>query len=269
MTQAVDPLTVLLPEGASSDPSPPVGVLILPALGVPARKYRALGEAIAARGVPAGLYELRGHGERPRATRAEDYGYTELLDEVGPAIAQFQERAGAGRVVLLGHSLGGQLALIHAALVAPVDVVFVAAGLPFWLDYSGLFRLTLLPLSQIVGAVAQVWRVSPSWNFGGVQSRGLMWDWAHTARTGRWPTIHGADPLEALGDARIRILAVHVEHDTYTPPAVMRRVLRAAGAAEITEYEYTQDVAGLALDHFTWTRAPQPLADVVVGFCRA
>lgn len=244
-----------------------MGVLVLPALGVPARAYRGLGDQLAQRGVSTGLYEIRGQGTRPAATRADDYGYTELADEVGPAIAAFRDHAGVERVVLMGHSLGGQLALIHAALVAPHDVVFIASGLPYWRDYDGIFGLAMLPAGQVIGLLPQVLRVSPSWSFGGVQSRGVMWDWGYTARAGRWPRIHGADPLAALADARIRILAVHVEHDTYTPPAVMRRVLHAAASAGIEEYEYTQAEAGAPLDHIRWTRAPGPLAEVVARFC--
>jgi predicted alpha/beta hydrolase len=112
-----------------------VGVLVVPALGVPARRYAELGDQLASRGVPAGLYEIRGQGQRPRATPADDYGYTELADEIGPAIEAFRARAGVDRVVLMGHSLGGQLSLIHAVLVEPHDVVFIASGLPYWRDY--------------------------------------------------------------------------------------------------------------------------------------
>lgn len=245
-----------------------VGVLVLPALGVPARRYAALGRELAGRGVPTGLYEIRGQGQRRRPTRADDYGYTELADEVGPAIAGFRDRTGVQRVVLMGHSLGGQLSLIHAALFEPHDVVFVASGLPYWRDYPLPFSLAMLPAGQLIGLIPQLLRVSPAWNFGGAQSRGVMWDWGHTARTGRWPSIHGVDPLEALAEARIRILAVHIENDPYTPPAVMRRVLRAAASAEITEYEYTEVDARAPLDHINWTRAPGSLAEVVAAFCR-
>jgi predicted alpha/beta hydrolase len=126
----------------------------------------------------------------------------------------------------------------------------------------------MLPAGQLIGLIPQVLRVSPNWNFGGVQSRGVMWDWGHTARTGRWPSVHGADPMAALARLRIRILAVHIENDRYTPPAVMRRVLRAASSADVTEYTYTEAVAGAPLDHITWTRAPAALADAVAAFCR-
>ncbi|MGB0213322.1 MAG: alpha/beta hydrolase, partial [Algiphilus sp.] len=66
---------------------PPAGrVLVLPALGVPARFYGRLAEQLAARGLEVAVLELRGTGESPLTpARHCDFGFRELLDEDIPA----------------------------------------------------------------------------------------------------------------------------------------------------------------------------------------
>ena len=59
---------------------PRAAVLWLPALGVAARHYLPLAEALAQRGVATFLHEWRGHGSSSlRAGRGTDWGYRELL----------------------------------------------------------------------------------------------------------------------------------------------------------------------------------------------
>jgi predicted alpha/beta hydrolase len=246
---------------------PSAAVLLLPALGVPARKYFALADELAGRGLAAGVLDLRGQGDsRPHPSRDDRYGYAELTTDVSVAVAALRADAGVSRVVLLGHSLGGQLALIHTALFEPLDVILVGVALPYWRDYSGPYRLALLPMSQTVAVIATALRVSPSWSFGGAQSRGVMHDWAATARNGRWPAIAGVDPLRRLGRVPFRLLAVHVQNDEYAPPAATKRLLVASAAADVETFGYAEDLAGASLDHFSWLRACGPLADRVVSF---
>ena len=59
---------------------PRARLLWLPALGVAARHYLPLAEALAARGVDTRLHEWRGNGSSSlRASRTQDWGYRELL----------------------------------------------------------------------------------------------------------------------------------------------------------------------------------------------
>src|SRR3546814_14675168 len=58
----------------------------LPALGVAARHYLPLADALAARGVAVFLHEWRGHGSSSlRLGREHDWGYRELLPAALPA----------------------------------------------------------------------------------------------------------------------------------------------------------------------------------------
>ena len=59
-------------------------VLVAPAMGVPARHYDALVEALRAEGLHAGVADLRGVGSSSiRASRSMDFGYGVLADDLG------------------------------------------------------------------------------------------------------------------------------------------------------------------------------------------
>ena len=108
----------------------------LPALGVPARSYVAFAHALASRGIAVALHEWRGVGSSDRrAGRRTDWGYRALLQRDLPAgFRAARDALGARDLLLGGHSLGGQLALLSAALQPhpPRRIVLVASGAPWW-----------------------------------------------------------------------------------------------------------------------------------------
>ena len=91
-------------------------------MGVKASYYEPLALAFQAGGTSAVTADLRGHGRSAiRAGRRTsngfgDFGYREILDEDLPAFtAAVHERFPGRPIVLLGHSLGGQLACLWAS----------------------------------------------------------------------------------------------------------------------------------------------------------
>lgn len=261
------------------DPRAPL-VVIWPAMGVPARYYRPFAVQLAGTGLGVAVADLRGTGSsQPRPGRATRYGYAELVADVGAVLDTLDPDGTPDRrrpVLLLGHSLGGQMCALHLALAGgpssrdgrpPVDgLVLVAVGLPYWRDYAGMRGRGVLPMTQGIHAVSTLLGVWPGWGFGGRQARGVIRDWAYTARTGRFPAVDGVDPEAALGAVRTPVLAVSVEHDAYTPPATMDRLCAKLGAAPVLREHYTAAQAGGTLDHFRWVRAAGPLATRIATF---
>jgi predicted alpha/beta hydrolase len=243
-------------------------VVVWPAMGVPARYYRPFAADLLAAGLGVVVADLRGTGSStPRPVRASRYGYAELVADVGAVLDTLKPRAGG--VLLLGHSLGGQACALHLALAAGDSIVdglvLVAVGLPYWRDYRSGVR-TVLPMTQTVNAVSALLGVWPGWGFGGRQARGVIRDWAYTARTGRYPALDGMDVEAALATVRTPVLAVSVEHDQYTPPSTMDRLCGKLRAATVEREHYTAAQAGGQLDHFRWVRAARPLAGRIATF---
>jgi predicted alpha/beta hydrolase len=240
-------------------------VLVWPAMGVPARFYRPFATTLREAGLAVVVADLRGTGaSTPRASRASRYGYAELVDDVGAVLADLKPRHDGRRVVLVGHSLGGQACLLHLARSGDSDVdglALVAVGLPYWRVYPGRRRLAVLAMTQAIRAAAALLRVWPGWGFGGRQARGVIRDWAYTARTGRFPTLAGVDPAAAVAEVRTPVLAVSLERDQYTPAPTLDHLVGKLAAAPVQREHYD----GTA-DHFQWARSAGPVADRVASF---
>ncbi|PZF83101.1 alpha/beta hydrolase family protein [Micromonospora deserti] len=254
------------PDGAADAPL----VVVSPAMGVRARYYRPFAAALRAAGLAVAVADLRGTGEStPRPARTCRYGYTELATDVGAVLAALKPRRDGRKTLLLGHSLGGQAALLHLALHGGHDVdglALVAVGMPWWRSYPAPRRYGVLPYTQGIAATAALLGVWPGWGFGGRQARGVIRDWAYTARTGRFPRLDGMDAEAAVRAVRTPVLAVSVDDDQYTPHETLDHLCGKLAAAPVVRERYTTAQAGARLDHFTWVRASAPLAARVARF---
>ncbi|MDG4832250.1 alpha/beta fold hydrolase [Solwaraspora sp. WMMD1047] len=245
-------------------------VVIWPAMGVRASYYRPLAAALRAAGLAVAVADLRGTGtSTPTPGRRTRYGYAELTDDIG-AVQEHLTGWATGRPrLLLGHSLGGQAALLHLAGTGDESVaglVLVAVGLPYWRSYRGRLRLLVLPFTQGLHAAAGLLGYWPGWGFGGRQARGVIRDWAYTGRTGRFPTIGTVDAEAAVRTVRTPVLAVSVAGDRHTPPGLLDDLCGKLTAAPVRREHYTAAQAGRPMDHFTWVRASAPLAERVAAF---
>lgn len=252
-------------------------VVIWSAMGVPARFYRPFALRLRERGLAVAVVDLRGTGaSSPRPTRASRYGYAELVDDVAAVLAEVKLALGGRRLVLLGHSLGGLLCTIHLARLAAdrlaaggsaagageVDgLVLIATGMPYWRIFPRPRGLGVLPLAWSLSATATVLRVWPGWGFGGRQARGVIRDWAFTARTGRLPRLAGRDVEADLALIATPTLAISFERDQYTPaPIVDHLAGKLAGPVSREHYDG-------GADHFSWARRDlTPTAARVAAF---
>ncbi|WP_238018738.1 alpha/beta fold hydrolase [Dactylosporangium sp. AC04546] len=242
----------------------PTLAVLWPAMGVPARYYRSFAASLASHGVAVTVADLRGTGaSTPRASRASRYGFAELADDVDAVLEHLKPARAGRRTVLVGHSLGGQMCALHLALRgASSDVsglALLAVGLPYWRSYPSRGP-QILAMTQTLAAGSAVLRYWPGWAFGGRQARGVIADWAYTARAGRYRPIAGVDVEAALARVTTPVLAVDIEGDQYTPAPTVDRLTSKLTSAEVRREHYAAAEAGARIDHFTWAKNGAPLA---------
>jgi predicted alpha/beta hydrolase len=247
----------------------------LPAMGIPARHYLPLAEALAAQGVAVVLHEWRGIGSSDhRAGRRCNWGYRELLhDDLPAGLAALRERWPTARCWLGGHSLGGQLSLLFASL-HPAEfagLLLVASGSPYWRRFrrGGLVGMAYVLSPLLAGVVGRL--PGRRIGFGGNEARGVIADWARSGRSGRYAAAGMSQDFEQrLAALQLPLLGLRLADDWLGPQASLDWLLGKLGPAEQTvQVITTQDMDGLPADHFGWMRTPAPVATRIVRWLAA
>lgn len=249
-------------------------LLWLPAMGVPARHYQPLAEALVNLGMGVALHEWRGIGSSSlRATRYENWGYRELLTQDLPAaVAACRKVRPGARLLIGGHSLGGQLGCLFAGLQpqAVDGLVLVASGTPYWRCF-GRWGLPLRTGLSLARWTARLRGHFPGRKigFGGNEARGVIADWARSGRSGRYAAEGLAQDLEAaLANQSRPLLALRLEDDRLGPDASLRHLLRKMPRAPSETQVLDSEALGASADHFTWMKNPRTVADRIASWNR-
>ncbi len=270
-------LAVCSPDGHQAElimripDAPRASLLWLPALGIAARHYVPFAEALAARGVAVFLHEWRGNGSSSvRAGGGSDWGYRELLDDINASSATSAAHANGLPRVVGGHSLGGQMACMHAALAAHAVPAawLVASGAPYWRAFPRPMRWWLPPAVRFLQWLAQRWSFLPGRRigFGGNEAAGVITDWVRTALLGRYAAAGLEADIElALSAFAGDVRAMTFSEDWMAPPSSLRFLLSKLTSARVTEAHFSTSQVGAAADHYTWMQHPDAVATWLTG----
>jgi predicted alpha/beta hydrolase len=241
-------------------------------MGIPARHYLPLAQALADRGIAVVLHEWRGIGSSDRrAGRNCDWGYRQLLQDDLPAgMAAVRRCWPRAHCWLGGHSLGGQLCLLYASL-HPHDFagwVLVASGAPYWRRFRhGWLIAAASALAPLLAALVG-YLPGRRIGFGGNEARGVIADWARSGRSGRYSVAGMARDFERqLAALRLPLLALRLQQDWLGPPASLDWLLGKLGSGErCVEVVTPADMGGMPADHFGWMKAPAPVASRIADW---
>lgn len=246
-------------------------IVCMPAMGARAAFYRPLAEQLRAAGFHALTAELRGHGtSSARAGRGVHYGYKEMLEQDYPRVLAAAREAFPGSpVFLLGHSLGGQLGALYLSLhpEEAEGLILLAACSVHYRNWGFPRGLGVLAFTQLARAISEVWGYFPgrTLHFGGSETREVIRDWSHQARTGRWqPAGLGVDFDRRLGALERPVLAISIEADVLAPARAVEDLCGRLTKAQVSRWHCTPEEFGARkLDHFRWVRTPGPVVEHV------
>ncbi|PJJ53414.1 putative alpha/beta hydrolase [Mumia flava] len=233
-------------------------VVIAPAMGVPSRFYRALEKEIASLGWSACTLAARGiDRDTEPPSRDNDWGYQELVASLDKHVHRFRDAHPGVPVLVLGHSLGGQVAISYLLSGGDLDgVVLAGASVPYY-PYYGARAWGIWALAASVPLVTAVRGHWPSKGFAGPQPRTLMRQWARLVRRRRFPHPEGALPRHALD---VPAFVLQVEGDTLSVPRACRALARVFEPQAVTDWTYERSAApdDVTIDHIAWAKAPGP-----------
>lgn len=258
-------------------PDAPAVLLLAPAMGVPASFYAPFAARLRDTGLAVRTLDLPGQGESPlRARRGDDFGYREVVEELLPAaVRAARQDHPCARILLAGHSLGGQLAVLASAEVAPLidGLVLIAAGTAHWRAWPAGHRLRAWATVHAIAALAAVlpWYPGDRVDFGGAQSRRLMRDWGYNARTGRYRmegSLRTPRQLRAeLAAVRLPALALTIRGDAIAPDGALRELLAHLPGAQVQRATVPGHPAHDAWKrHFSWARQSAGVEDALFAW---
>jgi len=243
-------------------------LLMLPAMGVAAGFYtpfvHALEQACAATVL---TLELPGQGASPlRAASGDEFGYREVVETFIPEAVQRAVAQHPGRpLILVGHSLGGQLALLATAELKHVvhGLVLIATGTAHWRAWpkASRWRAALSVHAIRLVASALPWYPGERLGFGGNQPLRFMRDWSFNACRGDYRLEGSARSpsalARALAEVRLPVLALSLRDDPIAPPGALADLLAKVPNADVTRDTFD----GVTSDapwrrHFSWVRKP-------------
>jgi len=276
ITAADGTSTVVDEYGAATDAR--AAVFFLPALGVPIGYYRPLFEKAEARGIHVFGIEFRG---RPRSSttdlRRHDWGYATLMEQDLTAALAQTPLADVERMTVVGHSLGGLLALsaTGAGILAPDRIVTAASGAAHYTTRDGFLpRLQRRLITPTAIAITRALGYFPGdkLGFGDRQPRTMIGDWHREARTGRFEFAGTAtDYEEALQHVTAPVLQLSFEGDRLVSPRAVDMLAARVGPVAPDRIHLTADVnAGAPWDHVRWPRQNADVVlDVMQGWVRS
>ncbi len=246
----------------------------MPAMGVRASFYRPLAAPLAEAGIRLATCDLRGHGTSSvRPGRGTDFGYREMVEIDWPAaISTLRGRFPAAAVMPLGHSLGGQVSLLHAAAFpGSVDgVILVATASIYWRAYPPLLAVPFLAATQIIALTGRLLGSYPGhrMGFGGHEARRLVADWAYQARTGRYRAEGSDIDFEAaLARMHTPCLIATIEGDRFAPASAADHLAGKLPKRSVTRRHLRDDrLGGGGNPHFGWVKRSDPVVELIAGW---
>ena len=140
-------------------PKQPRAVLFFaPAMGVDASYYGPFVEGLSQQGILVAMCDLRGHGTsslRPR--RGVDFGYREIIElDIPAALSVVREQTAGVPLYVGGHSLGGQLVMLHVAATKPdiAGMALVACAIPYFRNWHGRSRAWIRLAAAVIFPLA-------------------------------------------------------------------------------------------------------------------
>lgn len=233
--------------------------IILPAIGVPIAKYQNLINELKQRHINIIAADYPGCGRNhPQVSAQFDYGYRDIIQDFIPQLLALAQRYSQQRPVLLGHSLGGQMATL-AAIQHDVKVIGIATahvGLKYWNTKT---QLTLLKGLLTIKALTLRYGYLPGFKigFGHIEAKTLMRDWSKVLLKNSYRHV-----IEAEQAVDRPALFIQLHQDTWATLPATLGLSKYFQSPQIEVLDLSRSVPGN--QHSVWLKQPQQIVDACI-----
>lgn len=245
-------------------------IVLLAAMGTPAKYYDRFVVGLSSLGHPVVRVRWRDE-DRDFPLKNRDYGYADLAEVDAPAAINWTREQFGEDPIVVGHSLGGQIASISAAGSGPLaGIAVIASGTNYWRGSGLRWALGVGAVSVIAPLIVRIFGYWPGGRlgFGGRQPATVIGDWARLGRTGRFEPAHAKTNLEgSLENYHGPFLSLTIAGDAYVSKGATESLLKKLTSATIERERWRPDEHSHR-GHFGWTRAESKPAEIVHAWAR-
>ena len=246
-------------------------IIVWPALGVKASYYETLANELCSRGFLVFTADLRGNGKSSiRPSRKVNFGYADVLDQEFTSVVQHVAKTFPDKKILLfGHSIGGQLSCLFASRkTVKIDGLILSGTCSvYYKGWNGFSAYRILALTQFINLVSKLTGYFPGkkLGFGGTEARGLMADWSKQARSGRYEIDNDSYNYEKeLRLIKLPILSISYEGDEMAPKGAVEHLLNKLSLAKKEHIHLLRgDSRNESFSHFNWVKKPKNIVEIV------
>ena len=241
-------------------------VVIWPGFGMGARYFKPIARWLRDQGFPTAIGELRGQGTSSAvASRKRSWSYHTMVVEDYPlTIAAAKDALGLPPrhpVVLLTHSMGGQIATLFLSTAAArehnvIGMMGVGTGSPYYKAFKGRARLRVGVGAPFMAAVSRVLGFWPGGRIDlagyGRQSGRHVREWAEFSRSNSLSGMAGDDYSTATTEVTVPVLMTRFTDDEDCTLASAEALAQHLPAA----HPVVEELEG-GLGHNKWARNPE------------
>ena len=229
--------------------------ILLPAIGVPIKKYEKLIMGLKNNGYSVIYADYPCCGENiPQISKEHDYDYAALLQYFIPNLI---ESCDTQDFVLLGHSLGGHLASLYA-LKNNTPIVVIASGNIHYKNWNLTGRAKILSAVLLFKALTKAYGFFPGYKigFGYREAKSLMNNWCHTVLTGNY-SFSGIE----LRKNAIKGLFINIKDDQFSPLKSTKKLADMFHHHVLEQIELPPHLKGNR--HSIWLKNPDQIIKLI------
>jgi len=243
-------------------------VLVIPALGTPGRVYDSFARLLTQAGYRTVQMELRGYGKSSiRPGYRQNFSYRELVDDVIDVINWLMKNDSDTSLLLAGHSLGGQLAMIAAGLgVSGVGgLILIASGSPHHENFQGRYRSGLKQARFLFPILMTLMGYLPGkrLGFGGNEARGVIYDWLSLVRHNKFQLTGYPQINQQVSQYTGPVLSLRMAEDFMAPLEAVQAINQKLPLSSLDEQCIAEAELGVKADHFSWVKKPDYLIGLI------
>jgi predicted alpha/beta hydrolase len=234
-------------------------LLLLGATAVSRTYYRAFGQYMAARGLRTLTFDYRGiGGSRPESLRGFDASMTDWAQrDAAGALDYVRAHFPNERVIVVGHSFGGQVIGLLDALASADAAVLVAAQLGSLHHWEGMAAVRVhTAMRAILPVTSQVLGWVPGWmGLNEDLPGGVAEEWSRWCRHPNYFLGYVSGAAERFARFKAPTLLYSFTDDDFAPSKAIRALReRLSGASVVHRRIRPVDVGKRSVGHFGFFR---------------